>query len=354
MSPKMSRLKKLGEGSFGCVVSRPLECSGREKKISNKKHEERRQVGKLFYEQDMYKKELVLGRKSKQIDPSEEKMLVPISGCPVLKSVLKRPENLNAITKCENITSISNTNATRAQPANNVPNRVWQLKMPYGGVEIDMALDKYKNKLGVKQFARMMLPVFEGLLLLKQHRMVHQDIKVANVLAYKRKAILIDFSLMAGFDKIYTASNYNKLKRKYRPYPPEYYIASLAIKYASDINKLSKENIKGFLEDKFKNHLENIQHYFYPYYSISELISQSGFSALVSEAITDYKKMEKYADRVDVFSVGTVMCELSFYIKNPLRHEEFMMLMKGILHPDPRVRMSPEDALGLCKKIAGV
>ena len=235
-----------------------------------------------------------------------------------------------------------------------MPKKVWQLVMPYGGIDIDYALEKRKNKISVHSLAKMIMPIFEAVVLLNKKREVHQDIKVENVLVHKSKAILIDFSLMLPYSKIYTLSNYNKLKRKYKPYPPEYYLASLMIKHVDEFKKLKSEEIKTYIIDHYKAHLERIQSFFYPYYTLNQLIEESNYGSLIIEVIKNYKILEQYIDKIDVYSVGTLLSDISSFINHPLSNTDFITLMRGILHPDPRQRMSSQDALILCRHIAGV
>lgn len=352
---KQSKLKKLGEGSFGCVVSQPLKCSDKEKMITGKKQIEPNQVGKLFYDKNDYQDEVRLSKLVRKIDPSETKLLVPTSACAVSKHTLEKPENVNAIMKCEKITNkdteyqyYENTNRST------IPDKVWQLKMPYAGVDIDKALDEYKNRIAVKSFMKMMIPVFEGLVLLKEHRLVHQDIKLSNILVYKKKARIIDFSLMLPFKEIYTMTNYYRLKRKYRPFPPEYYLTSLVMKYESELNGQEQLSImKKTLGEKYEHHIEKIAHYFEPFYTLDELHSHVEYKSLLTSIIKNIDIMRNYVDKIDIYSVGTVMSELCKYqVKQPLTNSRFVEFMRGILHPDPRLRTSVEDALNQCKLLS--
>ena len=63
-----SKLKKLGEGSFGCVVSHPLRCSEKEEVITKKNRDASNQVGKLFYDKRDYKGEVRLSKLVRKID----------------------------------------------------------------------------------------------------------------------------------------------------------------------------------------------------------------------------------------------------------------------------------------------
>lgn len=348
----MSKLKKLGEGSFGCVVSHPLKCSDKEIMITQKKQIQENQVGKLFYDKQSYKEEVRLAKLVKKIDPSETKLVIPTSACSVLKQTLEEPENINAIMKCEKITNKDSEYKYYVDSTQTViPKKVWQLTMPYAGIDIDKALEKYKSGIPVKSFVKMMLPLLEALVLLKSNRMVHQDIKIQNVLVYKKKARLIDFSLMLPFEKIYTMNNYYRLKRKYRPFPPEYYLASLVFKYENEFTGQKVLSvIKKDIVEKYKHHLEKIAYYFEPYYTTGELLEDTNYNTLLPFMIKNMNKMQVYADKIDIYSVGILLVELSItYVKHPLKNQEFISFMRGILHPDPRFRTSAEDALEQCK-----
>ena len=348
-----SKLKKLGEGSFGCVVSHPLRCSEKEEVITKKNRDASNQVGKLFYDKRDYKGEVRLSKLVRKIDPSETKLLVPTSACAVSKRTMEKPENVNAIMRCEKITNkgseyqyYSNTDRST------IPNKVWQIKMPYAGSDIDKAIEKYKNGISVKSFLKMLVPLFEALVLLKNSKMVHQDIKISNVLVYNRKACLIDFSLMLPFKDIYTRNNYYRLKRKYRPFPPEYHLASLVMKYEGEIRgkKYTLDTITMDLLDKYKHHLDKLSHYYEPFYTSKEVINIAGHDTLLPMIIKSMDSMQQFADKIDIYSVGTLMAEISsLYINQPLKDKKYVEFVCGILHPDPRLRTSPEDALEQCK-----
>ena len=354
--PPKNKLKVLGEGSYGCVISHPLPCDNKETIITDKDKDKdtRKKVGKLFYDKYKYDNEVRFGKMTKKIDPSEEKILTPISGCSVDKKAFKQPDNVNVISKCELFTSIGSTDYnTESFNIDQLKNKkIWQITMPYGGTDIEKTLMNYKKHIPVRSFAKMITPLFEAIVLLKKNKMVHQDIKLDNVLVYKRKAILIDFSLMLPFSQIYTERNYKRLKRRYRPFPPEYYIASLAMKKEKYYNMRIEEIKNMDLTQQIIHRFESMQQYVYPYYTISEFIAASNHESLLSIALTDYKKFDNFADKIDVYSIGTTICELDQYLDNPHNNQDYVTLMRGILHPDPRYRMTPEDAVILCNKIS--
>lgn len=350
-----SKLKKLGEGSFGCVVSHPLKCSDKEVVITSKKTPPSKQVGKLFYDKEDYKDELRLAKVVKKIDPSEKKIVIPISGCTVSKNILEKEENINAIMRCEKITNKDSVAAYFVNSsAGTVPRQVWQLKMPYAGSEIDRALEKYKGRLTVRSLAKMMLPLIEAVILLKSKKMIHQDIKQANVLLDKNKARMIDFSLMIPYDEVYTMNNYYRLKKRYRPFPPEYYLASLVMKYEHNLeDPKTMHSIKRDIVEKYKLHLERISYYFTPFYSTHEVLDDPNYKSLLQLMMKSMNSMEKLVDKVDIYSVGILLAELAMlYAKDPMHNKRFVAFVRGLINPDPRFRTSPEDALKQCKKLS--
>lgn len=352
---KQTKLKKLGEGSYGCVVSHPLKCSDKEKMITQKKQIEAKQVGKLFYDKADYQSEIKLSKIIRKIDPSETKLLVPTSACAISRNTLENPENVNTIMKCEKITNQDSAYQYYSDiERSTIPKKVWQLKMPYAGIDIDKSLEKYKNKITVKSFMKMMIQVFEGLVLLKKNRMVHQDIKIPNVLVYNKKAKLIDFSLMLPFKEIYTVNNYYRLKRKYRPFPPEYYLVSLVMRYEGELHQLNtSSHIRDVIDDKYKHHIEKISYYFEPFYTLEELYDHTEYKTLLPLIMRNIETMNKYTDKIDIYSVGILMAELSKnYVKDPLNNTKFVEFMRGIMHPDPRLRTSVEVALDQCKLLS--
>lgn len=349
---KKSKLKKLGEGSFGCVVSHPLKCSEPEEFITKKdsKSKDQKEVGKLFYDKEDFKEEVKLSKLVQKIDPSEKKLLVPISACGVSKQILEDKENINAIMKCERITRSDEYKYYNTNTAT-IPKKVWQIKMPYAGMEIDKAVEKYKFGITPKILMSMVEPLFEALILLKNNNTVHQDIKISNILVYKKKAILIDFSLMMPTKNIYSTKNYYRLKRKYRPYPPEYHLVSLVMKYQHEIKTMDK-TLKDIIE-KQEYHIDKIAYYFTPFYTKEELLENGGLDTLLPMVINNIDSMTEYADKIDLFSIGTVLAELSLlYMRKPTSNPDYVQLMRGILHPDPRKRFSCENAYELCKKIS--
>lgn len=341
---KSSQRSVLGEGSFGCVVSPPMECSGKKTKISDK-NTAQPTVGKLFHDKKKYQMEFNLGKKMKKIDPSEKNILVPISGCPVSTKVLQQPENIRTISQCQRLESVSRSPSMSSSPND----MVWQEEMPYAGKDIQTALKKKGKRFSVPEFVKMVVPLFRAVVLLQNHKLVHQDIKVDNVLLHKNKAILIDFSLMMPFSDIYTLNNYKRLHRNYIPYPPEYYMASLLIQEQTKLQRYPVMVVDKYITAKFKNRLQDIQVYFRPYYSLEEITKLSNYNSLRKLPLEEYTS---FANKIDVFSVGTVLTSLNEFLEEPTTHTEYVKLMRGILHPDPRKRMTSQEALALCEKIA--
>lgn len=345
-------LKKLGEGSYGCVVSHPLKCSEKEDIITKNIDKDRKLIGKLFYSREYYNDEVKLGKIVKSIDPSGKKMLAPVSGCAVSKKILENPNNIKAISKCEAITNTDKYSLINDTDSDvEFPNKVWQLKMPYAGLDMHSYLEKYKNGVTVKSLMSTMIPLFESVILLKQHKLVHQDIKPDNVLIYKKKTVLIDYSLMLPFEDIYTMKNYSRLKSHYRYYPFEYYLTSLVFKYNTNIS-MKKDDLVYYIMEKYRDYIIKKAHHLHPYYTVDELLEHATEYDLLSIIMKNPKNMKEYVDKIDIYSIGITIKELTRYIKPNTMTNEFINFVRNILHPDPRKRISAEDALNICKKLS--
>ena len=201
MKSSLKKYKVIGEGSYGCVVQPSIPCNENDKVILNKK-KSKELVSKVFEEKKNYKKELELSKKAAIIDNIGNNLLLPTKGCAIKNEDLERIED-----KCD--FDFENTD------------NYYQLVMPYGGKEIKKYLQSHKSS--CKEFLQFSISLFKGLLLLKNKKYCHQDIKVNNVLITpQKKMIIIDYSLMKPFKDIYKEKNNIRLSKDYFLNPPEY------------------------------------------------------------------------------------------------------------------------------------
>lgn len=161
----------IGEGTYGKVYRPALPCNG--KQIHGPF------VGKVFEDDDEYKSQVRIAKRLHEINSRH------IFSIPMYETC---PENLQILYKD-------------------------------GGMD----LYDYINDRKPKQFAKLiknMKFVCRGIKMLIDNKLVHQDIKLENLVFNEEKLYLIDFGLMATFDKVYKQKEF--LKFDYLPFPPEY------------------------------------------------------------------------------------------------------------------------------------
>jgi serine/threonine protein kinase len=99
----------------------------------------------------------------------------------------------------------------------------------YGGLDLrDMA--KY-HPIHTAQVIMWMEPLFKGIRVMNHRGIVHQDIKMQNILiaSEKKRASLIDFGLCKKKRDIFGTDNLRRLRHEYPTYPGEYLLAAMLI-----------------------------------------------------------------------------------------------------------------------------
>jgi len=344
----------LGEGSFGCVLTPEIKCNGKET-IINSASKSKKSVSKIFISKEDYNQEINASKIVKKVDSTGKNILLPYKGCEV------KPEEIlknNQAYKCDKISY------------KNKFHNLYQLIMPYGGRRYDDYMRQYTPTL--KEFMYISEPLFKALILLEEKHICHYDIRGANVLVGSdKKAIIIDHSLIIKFEKLYNSKNLRRLKKSYYPYPPECIIYYQIYKY--------KANFDDFINTQFDESINNYGEKRYEAYK--SLISNDQINEalnnvtakLVSIANTNtnahnkediketsyqnelYTFMTKYANRLDVYSVGMLIVTVYLYIdysgvsKNI--KDEFKTFIKQLIEPDIFKRVSPLEAYANFKKL---
>jgi hypothetical protein len=78
---------------------------------------------------------------------------------------------------------------------------LYQLKMPYGGVDFLTYLDKNTSKINIKYILKLLINALEGIRELIDKRLIHQDI-YGNILINNNKGKIIDFETLITFDEL--------------------------------------------------------------------------------------------------------------------------------------------------------
>lgn len=338
----------LGEGSFGCVFSPHFSCESEEKNIRKVRGENTRDldlVSKVFVDKAEFKKEIRMSQKAAKIDPKSRSIIVPVSSCKVSRSTVEKHP---AVRQCDMLNSQYSISA-------NFP--LYQLLMPYGGTRIDHYLRDWANTrkpYPLISFLMMVEPLFEGLLLFETHKMCHQDIKTANILVTPQgKAMFIDYGLMTSYTQMYSSGNQRRLKYTYFPYPPEYKIAYYILTDCKDcvIDIGIRNNIAKFGEARESAYYKYIhEHEMVKYaedlqkYLLNKKNKQSQMAWLT-----------RYANRVDVYSLGTALIDAARHVYIPSTHQDaWYSFVRRLIHPDVRKRYTPKQAHQAYLKLRGM
>lgn len=307
-------MEVLGEGSFGCVIKPPAPCKSSRKRIARGKSE----VGKLFVSRDDFAKELNAAETVAKIDPEGKTILVPTEHCKTNMETIKDP---GLTWKCE---AFQDHVRSPKQP-------LYQLLMPYGGVRLD---EYVKDKQPTYQeFVGIMLSVAQGIVNLEKHKYCHQDIKASNILVTpQHRAIIIDYSLMIPMKDVYHPKNAHYLHHTYFSYPPEYkaeyYKESEPDYIIREILRNVSSHDEKFLR-RFKKVWSKRKNWIYN------------------------QNLKKYANRVDVYSLGTVLVRMTPYLKTSPRkvRDAFESLIDKMIEIDPSKRAQPVEVVQSMKNI---
>jgi len=146
---------------------------------------------------------------------------------------------------------------------------LYQLKMPYGGIDFLSYLDKNKSKRNIISILKLLINVFEGIKELIERKLIHQDI-FGNILINNGKAKIIDFETLITFDELYEIykinSNiinemYEDVKRKQKQLPLELSEFIKTNNEIEDIEELDPKIFKLIIDNtKIKN--DRIDMYF--------------------------------------------------------------------------------------------
>lgn len=343
--------KYLGEGSFGCVISPEVKCNSKENIINNQSNTTQF-VSKIFTEKENYEKEVNASKVLKTVDKTGKNILLPYKNCEITsEEVLKNKQATN----CEELEFYKNKKT----------HHLYQLIMPYGGIRYDTYFEQHKPSL--KEFFSISEPLFKALLLLEEKKICHYDIRGANVLiGSNKKAIIIDHSLIITFAKLYHSSNIRRLKKSYYPYPPEciaYY------KLYMNNNKQDSYSDEEFIYNQFNDSINSYGERRYEAYIslINEKTLYANIDVLLhklKEIVKNnktnhqsklYEFMEKYANKLDVYSVGMLIVTVYKYINyngvSKKIKDEFIKFIKQLIDPNVITRVTPKEAYEIFTKL---
>jgi len=388
----------VGEGSFGCVFAPPIKCTGPAKALRKGAPEHSPGVkgangaaglvSKVFFDKTDYSNELRTSREVAKIDPSGDLMLIPNSRCDTTReAVLKHPAGY----LCEKHSEYPEVSLTQT---------LHQFIMPNGGVRLDhyiadAAAAEGAGALTPKQLLAVMMPVLEGIAALVINRRCHQDIKTSNILvAAARKgsvyekiaaehnmrevARIIDYSLMIPLSDVYAAANRRRWKFSYFPYPPEYkmfnYIYNAlgpgagagAVAAAASSMKITasasdKDAVLSEVKKNWMSFGERRGKAYYKLFGAAKIREAVGDTFAWLATAESRAKLEKalapFAEKLDVYSLGMVFVDvtrhvsLAGYPHTGRWMRAFRAFVRGMAHPDPRARLSADEALASAREL---
>ncbi|MAJ97324.1 MAG: hypothetical protein CMI56_01780 [Parcubacteria group bacterium] len=178
----------LGKGTFGCVVSPPLNCTDSTIKTNKK-------VSKIMREKDAAE-EMVEYKVLEKIPELKKYLLTFPQPC--------KPVNDEKFHK--SIKQCMHKRINRVYNGTNT-NSISSLLLENGGVSLRDLMNNFVRRLTMNEFEIFLTSIknlFEALIILQKHKYVHQDIKANNIVYSLQtgKIALIDFGKLRSFQKI--------------------------------------------------------------------------------------------------------------------------------------------------------
>lgn len=344
--------KFFGEGTYGCAFSPSPACITDETTIGKVPSDKSKAIAKVFLKKQAMNVEWDLSKQIQKIDPKQKSFLYPLSQCDTTVAELKKDPDA---ARCSYTRSYKD------------PTILPMVKMTKGG----MTLEKYvkKNNVSLTDFVGAVLPVLGGIRKLNKAKMVHNDLKFNNILydpdTFETK--IIDFGLMIPEKDAFDILKNVDVRSKYWLHPPEYLAESFvrnlpyfeypvkrhARKIVADVMKMldiffdstTKIRLKDTLVNKvFESYCE-YEEEFTKYLLNGVLNKRRGQESI------DY--MTKYANKIDIYSLGISMMYLGdyLYFMSSKEEDKFYAVLKHFVHPDPRKRPGPTKAAKLLKSL---
>ena len=230
----------LGQGAYGCIFDTDMYCYENEK-IATKPLNVKT-FTKIF---DDIAESDIEWQKSKliaKIDPNYNNFVYAYERCKIGYNELKKDRDFD---KCK-------------LPLYENQNNLGALKMINGGIDYDKYLEKHPR---FDSFLKSIVSLFEGLVRLNNNGLVHQDIKITNILydEQNNRWRYIDYGIMKNKSEIYEKGNTIFLESQEPnafPLPPDYrifYNTRMSEKNIEDIEyniynfKLNQEDDKTLL-----------------------------------------------------------------------------------------------------------
>lgn len=325
--------KYIAHGSFGVVFSPPISCKDSKVKLTSD------DIGKVFVEQNEFEEEINM---MKMISGPLKSFAIPIKSTCEINSPTEK--DIKGLPKKFNVTE-------------GLPQIIYK----NGGIDLQHIIqqkhdtdDVTRFKWGIKIF-KALQPIMEGLCILQEQGLTHNDIKPMNILYNSSigKCSLIDWGLA-----VKTSENYVNVGVKnavYPYYPPDYQLAviySQTLKVPSVIEILQKNF------SVFKRNINVVK--LYEKFGIDlinnvQLIDKHISSLIKTNKLELLRFFQSYAYTVDLYSLGIsllqILNDLNILDYNNIKIFAIKRFVARLINVDPRLRFSPKSALKEYKEI---
>lgn len=345
----------LGEGTYGCVFKPSPPCKkpedekvmiARKKPVASATNP--KSVAKIFIKQSYLDEEWEKAEAIARVDPDQKYFLYATSKCSVSSTSLRK-----------------DITATRCSKVNSKQGRDYpMLKMPEGGETLIHRVTS--KKITLKEFLQYMVCVFEGIQLMNRFGLIHQDLKFDNILVWQRDKLakIIDMGLLTERKHAFNPMKNLYLFSRYWLHPPEYRILQhMWMKGSYNMDAIQARKL---LTEDMK--ISSLRFHKSDPLDVGSMITQQVFYFCdYDHEYTAYVKslakfntiqevqsaMTRYANRVDVYSIGLCMVYLTSYIDSSLltKDSAYRTLLQRLVHPNPRKRYSANKAIASLKNI---
>jgi serine/threonine protein kinase len=388
-----AEIRYVAQGTYGCVMRPAASCKGDGSIVTEG-------VSKIFAKEEYQQEEVRFQNTIAALDPHGEYTVRKLDECRINAAQLPKDE----LAKCRNLS---------AHPGSA---HFWQIIYAYGGDDLHHLL-KSDPSITFEEVFRGMASVFKGLGMLEKKRMVHQDIKPANLLFNKGtgKCYLIDFGLLTEGKAIFKSANGFALSYDYDYYPPEYKLYSA---YFDQSDESTSSRIGLFDEETIRDHVDAIPWVFDPdrrkdvvpemldyveyvlsnyiqfhdrcmtgkgrafrtkygdevgnafigvlYYNLENLGDLQAFvkrmAATMDNPAKFVKKLSAGAHKIDVWMLGITLLEMVMRFEaqgrlaasNPAFLAAVLQLIRGMIRFDPDLRYTPRKAAVHYEKVLAV
>lgn len=333
-------MKLIGSGSFGCVVSPPVETNVVKTyiKYSDKASSD---VGKLFKSRDdayeEFENELnnYLER-SKEVS-TYDKLTVKLKGANSASNI-RDDETLRCLIDLDDDDYIE-----KQELKSYSKETFHQLIYEYGGQPLKELACKTIRSIKFLQMFRDLLNVYKDY---QSAGYVHFDLNGGNILINEKKMSMIDFGFETKLKDVYVEDNIHRLSHKYWFYPPEFRLYRAHIRgYSPKDNKIRTQRVVDFSSDNILSLFKSsrfIKNSF-------DLFTERQIKCNVNSLWKTFDPNELDPTKIDIYAFGVnlYMYRRCIQFSSDEEKEDYNNLVRGLINPNYKKRFSIEKTLNV-------